>query len=102
MDLSYLQVEEMKGKIRVFCRVRPVNELERRREGGEQVAAADDHYTLTLNTQRGHKSFLFDRVFHPHDDQEAVFHDTNVCNERPLFDLFQFLSTMLPHVQSFQ
>lgn len=80
----YNQVEEMKGKIRVFCRVRPVSEVERRRDGGEQVTAADDEFTLTLNSQRGHKSFIFDRVFHSDDDQETVFQDTNALIQSAL------------------
>lgn len=68
----------MKGKIRVFCRVRPMSECEGRRGGQQAVVAAEDQFTLTHTTQRGVKSFLFDRVFQPHEDQDAVFEDTNV------------------------
>lgn len=77
---SCLQVEEMKGKIRVFCRVRPVSADEARRGGmdAEQVVAADDPFTVSVTAQRGHKAFLFDRVFQPNHDQEEVFADTNV------------------------
>uniref|UniRef100_A0A6A7FXE9 Kinesin-like protein n=2 Tax=Hirondellea gigas TaxID=1518452 RepID=A0A6A7FXE9_9CRUS len=72
----YNQIEEMKGKIRVFCRLRPVNESERRR-GGELVATVEDQYSLDFATPRGHKSFVFDRVFEGHESQETVFQDTN-------------------------
>ena len=70
----------MKGKIRVFCRVRPISGDEVRRGGveAEQVVAADDPFTVSVNAQRGHKAFLFDRVFQPNHDQEEVFADTNV------------------------
>ncbi|KAG7155673.1 kinesin-like protein KIN-14E isoform X2 [Homarus americanus] len=80
----YNQVEEMKGKIRVFCRVRPMSEGERRQEVGGEVTAVEDEFTLAVNTQRGHKSFLFDRVFQPHDDQDAVFQDTNALIQSAL------------------
>lgn len=89
------QVEEMKGKIRVFCRVRPITESERRRgssgsgsSGGggagdaSIVVTAEDEYSVSLNTQRGgQRSFLFDRVFQQHEDQEAVFRDTHVSQK---------------------
>ena len=69
----------MKGKIRVFCRVRPVNEGERRR-GGQQVATMEDQYSLQVTTARGSKSFLFDKVFSAHETQETIFQDTNVSS----------------------
>ncbi|XP_069181334.1 uncharacterized protein [Procambarus clarkii] len=80
----YNQVEEMKGKIRVFCRVRPVSEAERGQDNGQVVATTDDEYTLSLNTQRGLKTFLFDRVFQPHDNQDTVFQDTNALIQSAL------------------
>ncbi|XP_045127324.1 kinesin-like protein KIN-14I isoform X1 [Portunus trituberculatus] len=82
----YNQVEEMKGKIRVFCRVRPVSSDEARRGGmdAEQVVAADDPFTVSVTAQRGHKAFLFDRVFQPNHDQEEVFADTNALIQSTL------------------
>ena len=70
----------MKGKIRVFCRVRPPSDLELRRGGDEIVTEVEDEYSLNLNTARGTKSFLFDRVFQQHEDQNTVFQDTHVSN----------------------
>ncbi|XP_018022795.2 kinesin-like protein KIN-14I isoform X1 [Hyalella azteca] len=72
----YNQIEDMKGKIRVFCRLRPPTELERRR-GSEDVTQVEDQFSLGVNSTRGYKSFVFDRVFKPHESQEAVFQDTN-------------------------
>ncbi|XP_069951026.1 uncharacterized protein [Cherax quadricarinatus] len=80
----YNQVEEMKGKIRVFCRVRPLSESERERESSDVVATAEDEFTLSLNSQRGLKTFLFDRVFQPHEDQDMVFQDTNALIQSAL------------------
>lgn len=80
----YNQVEEMKGKIRVYCRIRPVNEVEQRRGGGEMVTAVDDEFTVSLNCPRGQRSFIFDRVFQPKEDQEAVFQDTNALVQSAL------------------
>lgn len=77
------KIEDMKGKIRVFCRVRPVNESERRR-GGPLAATIEDHYSLQVTTQRGTKSFVFDRVFQPHETQDTVFQDTNVSTTHAL------------------
>lgn len=67
----------MKGKIRVFCRLRPPTELERRR-GGDEVVYVEDLFSLSVNSTRGNKSFMFDRVFKPDESQELVFQDTNV------------------------
>ncbi|XP_050695203.1 uncharacterized protein LOC126985012 isoform X1 [Eriocheir sinensis] len=82
----YNQVEEMKGKIRVFCRLRPVSESEARRGGGaaERVVGAEDHFTVNVDSQRGHKTFLFDRVFQAHENQEEVFADTNALIQSTL------------------
>ncbi|CAL4124624.1 unnamed protein product, partial [Meganyctiphanes norvegica] len=73
----YNLIEEMKGKIRVFCRVRPLSDLELRRGGDEVVTEVEDEYSLNLNTVRGTKAFLFDRVFQHHEDQNTVFQDTH-------------------------
>ena len=68
----------MKGKIRVYCRIRPVNEIERRRGGGDVIAKVEDKYSMNLNTPKGERQFLFDRVFSSNESQDAVFEDTNV------------------------
>lgn len=69
-------IEDLKGKIRVYCRLRPLTSAEQRVQ--HSVADVLDPYTLIINTPKGPKEFNFDRVFLPEDTQEAVFEDTHV------------------------
>lgn len=72
----YNLVEQLKGKIRVFCRVRPPSKNEKL--ANEIVAKCSDPYTIALETAKGSKEFQFDRVFTPEDNQEEIFADTKV------------------------
>ncbi|XP_048835607.1 uncharacterized protein LOC125710195 isoform X2 [Brienomyrus brachyistius] len=67
-------VEDMKGKIRVFCRIRPMSEVETSC-GSVPVVDCLDDYSVTVETSRGLKEFQFDRVFNPTSSQEDVFQD---------------------------
>ena len=69
-------IEDLKGKIRVYCRLRPLTSVEQRIQ--HSVADVIDPYTLVINTPKGPKEFHFDRVFLPEDTQETVFEDTHV------------------------
>ena len=69
----------MKGKIRVFCRIRPLSEMDRRTS---EVVKIEDEFSLQLETTRGQKNFQFDHVFGPQDSQENVFEDINVSIEQ--------------------
>ncbi|EQC30486.1 hypothetical protein, variant [Saprolegnia diclina VS20] len=71
----YNTIEDMKGKIRVYCRCRPMSgsELER---GCHSAVKFLDEYTLELETPRGPKSFAYDQVFNPSNTQDQVFEDT--------------------------
>lgn len=69
-------IEDLKGKIRVYCRLRPLTAVEQRVQ--HSVADVVDPYTLVINTQKGAREFHFDRVFLPDDTQETVFEDTHV------------------------
>jgi hypothetical protein len=69
-------IEDLKGKIRVYCRLRPLTPVEQRIQ--HSVANVIDPYTLVINTPKGPKEFHFDRVFLPDDTQETVFEDTHV------------------------
>ena len=69
-------IEDLKGKIRVYCRLRPLTPMEQRVQ--HSVADVIDPYTLVINTPKGPKEFHFDRVFLPDDTQETVFEDTHV------------------------
>ncbi|XP_035709051.1 kinesin-like protein KIN-14I isoform X2 [Folsomia candida] len=69
----YNMVEELKGKIRVFCRIRP---LAKNEKASDVIAQPSDPYTVSVDTPKGHKEFQFDRVFTPEECQEQVFCDT--------------------------
>lgn len=70
------QIEDMKGKIRVFCRVRPMNEREVSGNMGN-VTNIPDEMTIQLATKNGNKSYHFDNVFGPESTQEEVFDETS-------------------------
>ena len=73
----YNELEDMKGKIRVFARVRPMARYEKERQC-EQAVFQEDEMTVKVKTNRfGTKEFTFNRVFMPEDSQEEVFEDTN-------------------------
>lgn len=65
-----------KGKIRVFCRIRPVSRAEAV-QGGDIVVEKIDDYSVTVETPRGPREFLFDKVFSGDASQEDLFYDTN-------------------------
>lgn len=72
----YNMVEDMKGKIRVYCRLRPLNEKEIG-ERDKNVVSTLDEFTV------GHpwkdeklKQHTYDRVFEPTASQDEVFEDT--------------------------
>jgi kinesin family protein C2/C3 len=74
----YNQVQDLKGSIRVYCRVRPFL------PGQKSVLTTVDHLedsTLSIATpskygKEGQKTFTFNKVFGPSASQEAVFADT--------------------------
>ncbi|GFQ02475.1 kinesin-4 [Phtheirospermum japonicum] len=73
----YNQVQDLKGNIRVYCRVRPFL------PGQYNQLSTVDHIeegTITINTLakngKGRKSFSFNKVFGPLATQEEVFSDT--------------------------
>ena len=68
---------ELKGSIRVLCRVRPHLEKERFNMGPGGEAAApvrclDEETVLVLSEKSGEKEYEFDRAFNPADEQEVV------------------------------
>jgi len=60
-------IEDLKGQVRVYCRVRPLNERERAMGDTEAIRAID---SMTLEVPQG--MFHFDGLFTP-GDQEEVF-----------------------------
>ncbi|KAL3648079.1 Kinesin-like protein KIN-14I [Castilleja foliolosa] len=73
----YNQVQDLKGNIRVYCRVRPFLPGQY-----NQLSTVDniEEGTITVNTLakngKGRKSFSFNKVFGPLATQEEVFSDT--------------------------
>ncbi|KAF6160903.1 hypothetical protein GIB67_025438 [Kingdonia uniflora] len=69
-------IEDMKGKIRVFCRSRPLCEKEIT-EKQKDVLVAIDEFTIEHSWKDGKlKQHLYDRVFDGTASQEEVFEDT--------------------------
>uniref|UniRef100_K3W8F7 Kinesin motor domain-containing protein n=1 Tax=Globisporangium ultimum (strain ATCC 200006 / CBS 805.95 / DAOM BR144) TaxID=431595 RepID=K3W8F7_GLOUD len=71
----YNMIEDMKGKIRVYARCRPMSSSERDRGCGTCVKFVDE-YSVELETPRGPKPFSYDQVFSPVSTQDQVFEDT--------------------------
>ncbi|KAJ0067567.1 hypothetical protein NL108_008570 [Boleophthalmus pectinirostris] len=70
----YNTVEDLKGKIRVFCRIRPVNQTEAA-QGSAAVVEKIDDYSVNVETPRGPREFQFDQVFSAEATQEDLFQD---------------------------
>ncbi|XP_033749240.1 myosin-9-like [Pecten maximus] len=69
-------VEDMKGKIRVYCRARPLSGTEKER-GNVSVLKSPDEYSISVDSSRGTKEFTFDQIFMEASTQEKIFEDTN-------------------------
>ncbi|XP_031107444.1 kinesin-like protein KIN-14R [Ipomoea triloba] len=73
------EVQEAKGNIRVFCRCRPLNKAEVS-AGSSMVVdfdAAKDGELGVINGGSTKKTFKFDRVYTPKDDQVDVYADAS-------------------------
>lgn len=64
------------GKIRVFCRIRPLSRTEDAQGGVIAVEKIDD-FSVSVDTPRGPREFQFDKVFTAEASQEDLFQDTN-------------------------
>lgn len=72
----YNTIQELKGNIRVFCRVRPVLEHESKKGGiGTSAVEGDDHMVSIVKADKT-TQFEFDHVFGAGAKQEDVFADT--------------------------
>lgn len=68
----------MKGKIRVFCRLRPLNDKELA-EKEKNIVCSPDEFTVAHPWKDDKsKQHLYDRVFDANTTQEEVFEDTKV------------------------
>lgn len=69
-------VQELRGNIRVFCRVRPVNPREIA-EGGSVVAQFPEEDEISMVNDRGkQKQWSYDKVFAMDSTQEQVFEES--------------------------
>ncbi|KDP23518.1 hypothetical protein JCGZ_23351 [Jatropha curcas] len=71
----YNEMIELKGNIRVFCRCRPLNQVEIA-NGYSDIVEFDsslDNELHIISSDSSKKQFKFDHIFRPEDSQEAVF-----------------------------
>ncbi|XP_022530067.1 kinesin-like protein KIFC3 isoform X2 [Astyanax mexicanus] len=71
------QLVELKGNIRVLCRVKPVLKEDEHEEGQTVAVTTDPHNesALTVLSKGKAKTFELDKVFHPQATQEEVFQE---------------------------
>ncbi|XP_060777745.1 kinesin-like protein KIFC3 [Neoarius graeffei] len=71
------QLVELKGNIRVLCRVKPVLKEDQHDECQPVAVTTDPHNesTLTVLSKGKAKTFELDKVFHPQATQEEVFQE---------------------------
>ncbi|XP_037130125.1 kinesin-like protein KIFC3 isoform X1 [Syngnathus acus] len=71
------QLVELKGNIRVLCRVKPVLKEDQHEEGQAVVVTADldNESSLSVLSKGKGRTFELDKVFHPQATQEEVFQE---------------------------
>jgi hypothetical protein len=72
----YNQIEDMKGKIRVYARCRPMSGSENERGCTTCVKFIDEFSLEVTGGNRAAKTFAYDQVFSPASTQAQVFEDT--------------------------
>lgn len=71
----YNIIEEMKGKVRVFARIRPMSTTEISRCNNICIKRIDDVTAEITLRDRGIKQFIFDRIFDISSKQDDIFTD---------------------------
>jgi hypothetical protein len=71
-------ISDMKGKIRVYCRLRPIGEKEIAERERDVVTTVDEFTIEHPWKDDKPKQHLYDRVFNGDATQEEVFEDTRV------------------------
>lgn len=71
-------VSDMKGKIRVFCRLRPLGEKEIAEKDRDVLTSIDEFTVEHAWKDDKSKQHIYDRVFDGSATQEDVFEDTRV------------------------
>eukprot|EP00898_Chlorokybus_atmophyticus_P001892 jgi/Chlat1/2703/Chrsp180S02874 len=72
----YNTIQDLKGAIRVFCRLRPLSADERATGIEPSAVAVEDTIMVKSASDRLSKKFNFDRVYDPSSSQEQVFAET--------------------------
>ncbi|CDY57771.1 BnaC02g45110D [Brassica napus] len=72
----YNTIEDMKGKIRVYCRIRPLNEKERSEREKKMLTSVDEFTVEHPWKDDKRKQHIYDRVFDMLASQDDVFEDT--------------------------
>ncbi|MED6136311.1 Kinesin-like protein KIN-14E [Stylosanthes scabra] len=72
----YNTIEDMKGKIRVYCRLRPLSEKEIAEKERQALAVVDEFSVEHMWKEDKPKQYVYDRVFDGGASQESVFEDT--------------------------
>ena len=73
---SLIQVQDLKGAIRVFCRIRPPG---RTGDSGQSCVEVGEEGELAIHDPLGQqeiKVFKFDKIFGPNSTQSEVYEDT--------------------------
>lgn len=69
------QIEDIKGKVRVFARARPMSTNEVKK-GCKTITTFPDEMTIQVQTRNGPKQYNFDNCFGPDSTQEEVFEES--------------------------
>ncbi|KAF2312540.1 hypothetical protein GH714_035005 [Hevea brasiliensis] len=72
----YNTIEDMKGKIRVFCRLRPLSEKEIAEKERDTITSTDEFTVEHQWKDDKAKQHVYDRVFDGNATQDDVFEDT--------------------------
>lgn len=69
------QIEDIKGKVRVFARARPLSKKEIA-DGNGMCVQIPDEMSIQVDTRNGPKKYNFDNCFGPNSTQEEVFEES--------------------------
>eukprot|EP01064_Diplonema_japonicum_P024530 TRINITY_DN3511_c0_g5_i1.p1 TRINITY_DN3511_c0_g5~~TRINITY_DN3511_c0_g5_i1.p1 ORF type:complete len:706 (+),score=157.57 TRINITY_DN3511_c0_g5_i1:45-2162(+) len=74
----YNTIQELRGNIRVFCRVRPLIGIEKDKGTTDTCIdyVKDDNEVVIVKGERGSKKFTFNKIFGPGCTQKDIFTDT--------------------------